>query len=82
MNKKVRQVVTAHGGSIAGEEYFPLDHADYGKTIDQIASTGAEVVFNTIVPPGSRRSSRAALPLRFHAARRIHGLHVLRRELP
>ncbi|MGO4810610.1 substrate-binding protein [Cupriavidus sp. 2MCAB6] len=52
MNKKVRQVVTAHGGSIAGEEYFPLDHADYGKTIDLIASTGAEVVFNTIVPPG------------------------------
>jgi branched-chain amino acid transport system substrate-binding protein len=52
MNKKVREVVTANGGSIVGEEYFPLDHADYGKTVEQIASTGAEVVFNTIVPPG------------------------------
>jgi ABC-type branched-subunit amino acid transport system substrate-binding protein len=52
MNKKVRQVVTANGGSIVGEEYFPLDHADYGKTIENIASSGAEVVFNTIVPPG------------------------------
>jgi ABC-type branched-subunit amino acid transport system substrate-binding protein len=52
MNKKVRQVVTANGGAIVGEEYFPLDHADYNKTIDNITSSGAQVVFNTIVPPG------------------------------
>jgi ABC-type branched-subunit amino acid transport system substrate-binding protein len=52
MNKKVRQVVTANGGAIVGEEYFPLDHADYGGTIDKITSSGAEVVFNTTVPPG------------------------------
>src|SRR5437588_6567113 len=52
MNKKVRQVVTADGGAIVGEEYFPLDHTDYSKTIDKITSSGAEVVFNTIVPPG------------------------------
>ena len=43
---------TANGGEIVGEEYFPLDHTDYGKTIDKIMSSGAEVVFNTIVPPG------------------------------
>jgi ABC-type branched-subunit amino acid transport system substrate-binding protein len=52
MNEKVRQVVTANGGAIVGEEYFPLDHTDYSKTIDKITSSGAEVVFNTIVPPG------------------------------
>jgi len=52
LNQRVRQVVTAHGGTIVGEEYFPLDHADYGPTIDKIRSSGAEVVFNTIVPPG------------------------------
>ena len=52
MNKKVRQVVTANGGAIVGEEYFPLDHTDYGNTIDKITSSGAQVVFNTIVPPG------------------------------
>jgi ABC-type branched-subunit amino acid transport system substrate-binding protein len=52
MNKKVRQVVTANGGAIVGKEYFPLDHTDYSKTIEQITSSGAEVVFNTIVPPG------------------------------
>jgi ABC-type branched-subunit amino acid transport system substrate-binding protein len=52
LNEKVREAVTANGGAIVGEEYFPLDHADYGETVDRIASTGAEVVFNTIVPPG------------------------------
>lgn len=52
MNEKVRQVVTANGGAIVGEEYFPLDHTDYGETVEKITSSGAEVVFNTIVPPG------------------------------
>jgi ABC-type branched-subunit amino acid transport system substrate-binding protein len=52
MNKRVREIVTANGGTIEGEEYFPLDHADYSKTIEKIISCGAEVVFNTIVPPG------------------------------
>jgi ABC-type branched-subunit amino acid transport system substrate-binding protein len=52
MNRKVREVATAGGGTIVGEEYFPLDQADYGQTIEAITSSGAEVVFNTIVPPG------------------------------
>src|SRR5947207_3457028 len=52
MNKKVREVAAANGGTIEGEEYFPLDHSDYSKTIEKIMSSGTEVVFNTIVPPG------------------------------
>ena len=53
MNKKVREVVTADGGSIVGEEYFPLDHTDYERDRrSDIMATGADVVFNTIVPPG------------------------------
>jgi len=52
MNQKVREVVTANGGSIVGEEYFPVDHTDYRQTVERIMSTGAEVVFNTTVPPG------------------------------
>jgi ABC-type branched-subunit amino acid transport system substrate-binding protein len=52
LNKSARQVVTANGGTIVGEEYFPLDHADYRETVAKINSSGAEVVFNTIVPPG------------------------------
>ena len=52
MNARVREVVTANGGTIVGEEYFPLDHTDYRETVERIASTGADVVFNTTVPPG------------------------------
>jgi ABC-type branched-subunit amino acid transport system substrate-binding protein len=52
MNKKVRELVTANGGEIVGEEYFPMNHTDYGKTVDKIMTSGAEVVFNTTVPPG------------------------------
>jgi ABC-type branched-subunit amino acid transport system substrate-binding protein len=52
MNEKVRQIVTAAGGEIVQEDYYPLDHTDYSDAIEQIVSAGAEVVFNTIVPPG------------------------------
>jgi len=52
LNDKVRATVTANGGTIVGEDYFPLDHADYAETVANITSSGAEVVFNTIVPPG------------------------------
>jgi ABC-type branched-subunit amino acid transport system substrate-binding protein len=52
MNRKVRELVTANGGEIVGEDYFPLDHTDYTGTVDKIMSSGAEVVFNTTVPPG------------------------------
>lgn len=52
MNKRMRELVTSNGGTIEGEEYFSLDHADYSKTVEKIQSSGTEVVFNTIVPPG------------------------------
>src|SRR6267154_1968864 len=52
MNKRVRELVTANGGTIVGEEYYPLDHMAYGETARKIMASGAEVVFNTIVPPG------------------------------
>ncbi len=52
MNEKLREVATAKGGSIVGEEYFPVDHTDYRATVDRIMRSGADVVFNTTVPPG------------------------------
>ena len=52
MNRKVREVVTANGGEIVGEEYFPVDHVDYRATVERIVASGADVVFNTTVPPG------------------------------
>src|SRR5438270_2734675 len=52
LNRKVREVVTGRGGKIVGEEYFPLDHVDYRDVVADIMAMGADVVFNTIVPPG------------------------------
>src|SRR3954454_16174720 len=52
LNEKVRRLVAANGGEIVEEDYSPLDHTDYGETVERIMSSGAEVVFNTIVPPG------------------------------
>lgn len=52
LNKKVRDVVSAGGGEIVGEQYFPLDHTDYRQLVAEIMATDADVVFNTIVPPG------------------------------
>jgi ABC-type branched-subunit amino acid transport system substrate-binding protein len=52
MNRKVHEVGSANGGEIVGEEYFPLDHADWGNTVDRITASRADVVFNTTVPSG------------------------------
>jgi ABC-type branched-subunit amino acid transport system substrate-binding protein len=52
LNDKVREAVAAQGGEIVHEEYHPLDHMEYAETVEQITASGAEVVFNTIVPPG------------------------------
>ena len=52
MNRKVHEVTSANGGEIVGEEYFPVDHADWDETVDKINASRAEVVFNTTVPPG------------------------------
>jgi len=51
LNARVKEAVTKHGGSIVGEEYHPVDHMDYRATVDRIVASGADVVFNTIVPP-------------------------------
>ena len=52
LNAKVHEVVAQRGGSVVGEEYHPLDHMDYEGTVERIMASGADVVFNTIVPPG------------------------------
>ena len=52
LNARVKEVVEANGGAIVGEEYHPLDHMSYRETVERINASGADVVFNTIVPPG------------------------------
>ncbi len=52
LNARVREVVTANGGEIVGEEYLPMDHMEFGDVVERIVRSGADCVFNTIVPPG------------------------------
>jgi branched-chain amino acid transport system substrate-binding protein len=52
MNRKLHEVASANGGQVLGEEYYPVDHADWAETVERINSSGADVVFNTTVPPG------------------------------
>jgi branched-chain amino acid transport system substrate-binding protein len=52
LNRAASRAVRANGGEIVGERYFPLDTVDFQRTVQQIMSSGTEVVFNTIVPPG------------------------------
>ncbi len=52
MNKRVRALVAANGGTIVGEEYYPMDQVEFGTTVERIMASGTEVVFNTLVPPG------------------------------
>jgi len=52
MNKRVRAAVAAHGGSVVGERYFAVDHTDYRDVVRDIMASGAQLVFNTTVPPG------------------------------
>ena len=45
MNERVRQLVTANGGNIVGEDYYPLDHMEYGETVreDHVQRRGGGV---------------------------------------
>jgi branched-chain amino acid transport system substrate-binding protein len=52
LNEYARKTIEKHGGEVVGEEYFPVDHNDYGATVNQIMSNKVNVVFNTTIPPG------------------------------
>src|SRR3954451_2104450 len=52
LNARVREVVTANGGTIVGEEYLPMDHMTFDDVVERIIASGADCVFNTVVPPG------------------------------
>lgn len=52
LNKVVVDQVTEQGGTVVAEEYFPLDATDFGPTVSKIMSSGTNVVFTTIIPPG------------------------------
>jgi branched-chain amino acid transport system substrate-binding protein len=52
LNEYARKIIEKHGGEVIGEEYFPVDHNEYGATVHKIMSSKVNVVFNTTIPPG------------------------------
>ena len=82
LNERAREVVTANGGEIVGEEYFPLDHTDYREhgRQDHVQWHGGRVQHDR--SSGAHAVPRAAVRRRVHEAGWTHRLHLLRRELP
>ena len=59
MNRKVHEVASANGGKIVGEEYFPVDHADWGR-LSTGSTRAARTSFSTrpCLPVSSRSLKR------------------------
>jgi len=47
----VRELVEAGGGTVVGEEYYPLDATDVATLVSQAIDSGADVVFSVAVLP-------------------------------
>lgn len=52
LNRAVVDSVEANGGEVVGEEYYPLDATEFGPTVNRIMTSGTNVVFTTVIPPG------------------------------
>ena len=48
---KVRKLVEAGGGTVVGEEYYPLDATDISALQNKVLSSSAEVLFSVVVLP-------------------------------
>jgi urea ABC transporter urea binding protein len=48
-NREVKALLQKHGGENVGEEYAPLGHTEFSTIINNIAGSGAEVVFSDLV---------------------------------
>ncbi|QOZ32797.1 substrate-binding protein [Bradyrhizobium sp. CCBAU 53421] len=52
LNAYARKVIEANGAEVVFEEYYPLDQIDFTFAVSRIISNRADVVFNTVIPPG------------------------------
>jgi urea transport system substrate-binding protein len=50
---KVRELVESGGGTVVGEEYYPLDSTDVSALQNKVLSSAAEVLFSVVVLPVS-----------------------------
>jgi urea transport system substrate-binding protein len=48
-NREVKALLEMSGGEDVGEEYAPLGHTEFSTVINNIAGSGAEIVFSTLV---------------------------------
>ncbi len=48
-NREVKALLEKHGGENVGEEYAPLGHTEFATIINNIAGSGAEIVFSDLV---------------------------------
>lgn len=48
-NREVKALLEANGGENVGEEYAPLGHTEFSTIINNIAGSGAEVIFSDLV---------------------------------
>ncbi|WP_430648899.1 substrate-binding protein [Bradyrhizobium pachyrhizi] len=53
LNAHVRKLIEKWGGEVVQEEYFPLDQVDFSSTVNRVVSNKVNVVFNTVIPPGT-----------------------------
>lgn len=52
LNPLIATAVDSAGGEVLDTEYFPLDSTNFSVTVNRIMSSGADVVFLTVIPPG------------------------------
>jgi ABC-type branched-subunit amino acid transport system substrate-binding protein len=50
--KYVKAAVEANGGTIVGTEFLPLDATDFSHSTQKILSSGADIVYSNVIPPG------------------------------
>jgi len=48
-NREVKALLERHGGQNVGEEYAPLGHTEFSTIINNIAASGADVIFSDLV---------------------------------
>ena len=48
-NREVKALLKTHCGENVGEEYAPLGHTEFSTIINNIAGSGAEVIFSDLV---------------------------------
>jgi urea transport system substrate-binding protein len=48
-NREVKALLDKYGGEAIGEEYSPLGHSEFATNINNIAASGADVVFSDLV---------------------------------